>query len=75
MILEAQGISKHFGGIITLSDISMSIAKSEIVGLIGPNGAGKTTFLTVSPASTGRTRERLPSVNTRWILPVFRPTG
>ena len=44
MILEAQGISKHFGGIRALSNISLSIAKSEIVGLIGPNGAGKTTF-------------------------------
>lgn len=44
MILEVKGISKHFGGITALSNISMSIAKSEIVGLIGPNGAGKTTF-------------------------------
>lgn len=44
MILDVQGISKHFGGISALSNISMSIAKSEIVGLIGPNGAGKTTF-------------------------------
>jgi len=44
MILEVEGISKHFGGITALSNISLSIAKSEIVGLIGPNGAGKTTF-------------------------------
>ena len=44
MILEVKGVSKHFGGITALSNISMSVAKSEIVGLIGPNGAGKTTF-------------------------------
>ena len=44
MILEVQGMAKHFGGITALSNISMSIAKSEIVGLIGPNGAGKTTL-------------------------------
>ena len=44
MILEVSGLSKHFGGIKALSNISLTVGKSEIVGLIGPNGAGKTTF-------------------------------
>ena len=44
MMLEVSGLSKHFGGIKALSNISLSVGKSEIVGLIGPNGAGKTTF-------------------------------
>lgn len=44
MILDVKGVSKHFGGIAALGNVSMSIAKSEIVGLIGPNGAGKTTL-------------------------------
>ena len=44
MILEVNGLSKHFGGIHALTNVSLSVAKSEIVGLIGPNGAGKTTF-------------------------------
>ncbi|OGX23310.1 MAG: ABC transporter ATP-binding protein [Omnitrophica WOR_2 bacterium RIFCSPHIGHO2_02_FULL_45_21] len=44
MILEVKNISKHFGGISALNNISIAVAKAEIVGLIGPNGAGKTTF-------------------------------
>lgn len=44
MILEVSGLSKHFGGIKAISNISLTVGKSEIVGLIGPNGAGKTTF-------------------------------
>ncbi len=43
-LLEVQSVSKYFGGVAALSDISLSIGQDEIVGLIGPNGAGKTSF-------------------------------
>jgi branched-chain amino acid transport system ATP-binding protein len=43
-LLEAKSISKRFGGITALHDISISITAGEIVGLVGPNGAGKTTL-------------------------------
>jgi branched-chain amino acid transport system ATP-binding protein len=44
MVLEIQNVSKNFGGIHALQNVSFSITQGEIYGLIGPNGAGKTTM-------------------------------
>jgi branched-chain amino acid transport system ATP-binding protein len=46
-ILEAGSISKHFGGLKAVNNVSMKITEGEIFGIIGPNGAGKTTFFNV----------------------------
>jgi len=43
-ILAAQGLSKHFGGLIAVNKVNFSIKKDEVAGIIGPNGSGKTTL-------------------------------
>ncbi|MCP5089425.1 MAG: ABC transporter ATP-binding protein [Gammaproteobacteria bacterium] len=44
-LVSARGVSKHFGVVRAVDDVSFDIEKGKILGLIGPNGAGKTTLL------------------------------
>lgn len=46
-MIEVAGISKRFGGIAALSDVSFTVKKGEIVGFLGANGAGKTTTMDI----------------------------
>ena len=43
VVLDVQGVSKQFGGLIAVNDVSFQVRAGQILGLIGPNGAGKST--------------------------------
>jgi ABC-2 type transport system ATP-binding protein len=59
-MIDVQHLTKHFGPVTAIRDVSFSVAPGEIVGFLGPNGAGKTTTMRIlacfMPASGGTAR-------------------
>ena len=43
--LEGKNVTKHFGGVAALSEVTFNVSKGELLCIIGPNGSGKTTLL------------------------------
>ena len=44
-LLQTEGLSKSFGGLAALSDVSLQVMPGEILGVVGPNGAGKSVLI------------------------------
>src|SRR5882724_5925003 len=59
-MIEVERLTKHYGPITAIRDVSFSVAPGEIVGFLGPNGAGKSTTMRIlacfMPASSGTAR-------------------
>jgi branched-chain amino acid transport system ATP-binding protein len=58
-LLKVENVTKTFGGLDALRDVSFSVHQGQIKALIGPNGAGKTTLFNVASGSYGPTRGRV----------------
>ncbi len=60
IVLETENLTKKFGGLTAVNNVSMTVYQGDIVGLIGPNGAGKTTFINavsgLNPPTSGEVR-------------------
>ena len=75
LLLAAEGVSKRFGGLVAVNDLSFELRAGEILGLIGPNGSGKTTLVNLI---TGLERRDHGTIGFRGrdigVLPPFRIT-
>ena len=81
-LLTAENITKVFGGLVAVEDVTFRVPERGIVSIIGPNGAGKTTFFNMLTGlyrptygritfegtdGSGKKRHPAPSVRSRWI--------
>jgi len=58
-LLQVEGVSKSFGALAALTDVSLTVSAGEVVSVIGPNGAGKSTLFNVITGLHGPTRGRV----------------
>src|SRR3954449_11893304 len=79
MLFEVEGLSKRFGDLAALSDVSFHVRTGEVLGLIGPNGAGKSTLFEclagVLPHHGGTVRTSAGAVRERHSLLFYVPDG
>ncbi len=72
-LLQGEGLSKRFGGVQAVQDVSLTVASGEIFAVIGPNGAGKSTLMNLLSGTLQPDRGRLALRGTELIgLPAHR---
>lgn len=54
-LLEARGLSKHYGGVVALDDVDLTLHKGEILAIVGDNGAGKSTLIKALTGAISKT--------------------
>ena len=57
-LLRVRGLTKSFGGVKAVDDVSFDLHKGEVLGVIGPNGSGKTTLLNLITGFVSKDRGR-----------------
>ena len=65
-MIEIKNLTKYYGRLVALSDLSLSIAPGTIFGFIGPNGAGKTTTMRILATLLGPTPGGRTSTTWTW---------
>ena len=58
-LLQVENVSKRFGSLLAVNDVSMSVEPGELRAVIGPNGAGKTTFFNLITGLVGPNSGRI----------------
>lgn len=58
-VLSVKGVTKRFGGLVAVSNISFDVAEHEMIGVIGPNGSGKTTMMNMISGAFKPTQGRI----------------
>ncbi|HKW91418.1 MAG TPA: ATP-binding cassette domain-containing protein, partial [Methylomirabilota bacterium] len=58
-LLEVEGLSKGFGGVLAVSDVGFSLEPGELLGIMGPNGSGKTTLFNLIAGALRPDRGRI----------------
>lgn len=70
VVIETEGLTKHYNGFVAVSELNLAIEKGEVYGLLGPNGSGKTTTILML---LGLTEPTAGSVRVLGYDPVRRP--
>jgi ABC-type branched-subunit amino acid transport system ATPase component/ABC-type branched-subunit amino acid transport system permease subunit len=74
LLLQAAGLSKRYGGVVAVDDVSLEVYRGETLGLLGPNGAGKTTTFELLGGFTRPDSGRIAFLgeDVTWLPPQYR---
>ena len=74
-LLSTHGLSRHFGGLRAVDDVSLELGQGEIRAVIGPNGAGKTTLVSLMCGRLRPSAGLIPTVPSAYLWDDLQVTG